>query len=114
MNPSAGRFPAFDPATAPPNKGEVTRWLLAGCDGDARALDALAPLVHDELHRQAARFFRRERPGHTLQPTVLVNEVYLRLINRNEVSWQNRAQFFGIAAESCGGFWSITRAAARP
>jgi RNA polymerase sigma factor (TIGR02999 family) len=88
---------AGHPAT--PDKGEVTRWLIAGSDGDAHALESLLPLVYEELHRQAVRFFRRERPGHTLQPTALVNEVYLRLINQHDVSWQNRAQFFGIAAQ---------------
>ena len=81
------------------DKGEVTRWLIVGSEGDANALESLLPLVYEELHRQAVRFFRRERAGHTLQPTVLVNEVYLRLINQHEVSWQNRAQFFGIAAQ---------------
>jgi RNA polymerase sigma factor (TIGR02999 family) len=85
--------------SATPKKSEVTRWLIAGSAGDARALEALLPLVYDELHRQAVRFFNRERAGHTLQPTALVNEVYLRLINQREVNWQNRAQFFGIAAE---------------
>src|ERR1044072_4383066 len=82
-----------------PDKGEVTRWLIAGSDGDANALESLLPLVYEELHRQAVRFFRRERPDHTLQPTALVNEVYLRLINQHDVSWQNRAPFFGIAAQ---------------
>jgi RNA polymerase sigma-70 factor (ECF subfamily) len=82
-----------------PDRSEVTRWLIAGSAGDVRALEALLPLVYDELHRQAVRFFHRERAGHTLQPTALVHEVYLRLINQHEVNWQNRAQFFGIAAE---------------
>jgi RNA polymerase sigma factor (TIGR02999 family) len=59
----------------------------------------LLPLVYEELHRQAVRFFRREREGHTLQPTALVDEVYLRLINQHDVNWQNRAHFFGIAAQ---------------
>lgn len=84
---------------APPDKGEVTRWLIAGSDGDAHAVESLLPLVYEELHRQAVRFFRRESAGHTLQPTALVNEVYLRLINQHEISWQNRAHFFGIAAQ---------------
>lgn len=95
-----------DPASEVPekevralDKGEVTRWLIAGNAGDAHALESLLPLVYDELHQQAARFFRRERAGHTLQPTALVNEVYLRLIDQQEASWQNRAQFFGIAAQ---------------
>ncbi len=82
-----------------PDRGEVTRWLIAGSAGDTHALESLLPLVYAELHRQAVGFFRRERAGHTLQPTALVNEVYLRLINQQEVSWQNRAQFFGIAAQ---------------
>ena len=55
--------------------------------------------MYDELHRQAMRAFSRERPGHTLQPTALVNEVYLRLADQHAMKWQNRAQFFGIAAQ---------------
>jgi RNA polymerase sigma-70 factor, ECF subfamily len=90
---------ASEKAAATPDKGEVTRWLVAGSGGDPHALESLLPLVYEELHRQAVRFFRQERVGHTLQPTALVNEVYLRLINQHEVSWQNRAQFFGIAAQ---------------
>src|SRR4029077_4611193 len=86
--------------SAAPDKNEVTQWLIAGSGGDARALEALLPLVYDELHQQAVRFFNRERAGHTLQPTALVNEAYLRLINQHEVNWKNRAQFFGIAAET--------------
>lgn len=82
-----------------PEKGDITRWLIAGSGGDAHALESLLPLVYEELHRQAVRFFRAERAGHTLQPTALVNEAYLRLINQHQVSWQNRAQFFGIAAQ---------------
>ena len=77
---------------------EVTRWLIAGSNGNAEALESLLPLVYEELHRQAVRFFRRERAGHTLQPTALVSEVYLRLVNQDEVNWQNRAHFFAIAA----------------
>ena len=91
--------PEEEGETPIPNQGEVTRWLIAGGAGDAHALESLLPLVYEELHRQAVGFFRRERPGHTLQPTALVSEVYLRLINQHEVSWQNRAQFFGIAAQ---------------
>lgn len=90
---------ASEKEAATPDKGEVTPWLIAGSKGDAHALESLLPLVYEELHRQAVRFFRRESPGHTLQPTALVNEVYLRLVNQHEVSWQNRAQFFGIAAQ---------------
>jgi RNA polymerase sigma factor (TIGR02999 family) len=90
---------AGEDAALVPTRSEVTRWFIAGSNGDAEALDHLLPLVYDELHRQAVRFFNRERAGHTLQPTALVNEVYLRLINQHDVNWQNRAQFFGIAAE---------------
>ena len=82
-----------------PSAADLTRWLSACKKGDTTALEALLPLVYDELHRQAVRFFSRERAGHTLQPTALVNEVYLRLMNQQEVSWQNRAQFFGVAAQ---------------
>jgi RNA polymerase sigma factor (TIGR02999 family) len=82
-----------------PSTTQITQWLLASKEGNAGALESLLPLVYDELHRQAVRCFRRELPGHTLQPTALVNEVYLRLVDQNEVNWQNRAQFFGIAAQ---------------
>jgi len=81
------------------SKGEITRWLAAYQGGDPDALEKLLPLVYDELHRQAMGFFGRERAGHTLQPTALVNEVYLRLINQREATWRNRAQFFAIAAQ---------------
>jgi RNA polymerase sigma factor (TIGR02999 family) len=57
------------------------------------------PLVYNELHRLAARYLRRERQGHTLQATALINEVYLRIIDQRQVNWQNRAQFFGVAAQ---------------
>jgi RNA polymerase sigma-70 factor (ECF subfamily) len=84
---------------AMPSRREITQWLAACEGGDSEALERLLPLVYDELHRQAVRFFSRERAGHTLQPTALVNEVYLRLVDQREVKWQNRAQFFGIAAQ---------------
>jgi RNA polymerase sigma factor (TIGR02999 family) len=90
---------ASEKENAIPDKGEVTRWLVAGSEGDAQALESLLPLVYEELHSQAVRFFRRESAGHTLQPTALVNEVYLRLINQHDVTWQNRVQFFGVAAQ---------------
>ena len=76
----------------------VTRLLLAWRDGDAEALDRLIPLVHAELHRIARSFMRRERAGHTLQTSALVNEAYLRLIDAQNVSWQNRTHFFSLAA----------------
>ena len=81
------------------SKTHITGLLVAWSGGDREALDHLMPLVHDELHRQAARYLGRERRGHTLQPTALVNEVYLRLVDQTKVKWQNRAQFFGIAAQ---------------
>ena len=78
---------------------EITQLLAACQKDDPVALGKLLPLVYDELHRQAIRVFARERAGHTLQPTVLVNEVYLRLVNQREATWQNRAQFFAIASQ---------------
>jgi RNA polymerase sigma-70 factor, ECF subfamily len=81
-----------------PSASEVTQLLLAWSDGDQSALEKLVPLVHQELHRLAKRHMSRERLGHTLQTTALVNEAYLRLINVKQVSVQNRAQFFGLSA----------------
>jgi RNA polymerase sigma factor (TIGR02999 family) len=82
--------------SSPPS--EVTQLLLAWSEGDPVALEQLTPLVHRELRRIANNHFRRERPGHTLQATALVNEVYLRLVDQRQVDWQNRAHFFAIAA----------------
>jgi RNA polymerase sigma-70 factor, ECF subfamily len=79
---------------------EITKLLHAWSDGKAEALDALVPLVYDKLHAQASRFLRRERIGHTLQTTALIHETYLKLINQREVNWQNRAHFFGVAAQA--------------
>jgi RNA polymerase sigma-70 factor, ECF subfamily len=76
----------------------ATRLLLAWSAGDRQALDQALPLVYDELHRLAAQYLARERPNHTLQPTALVNEAYLRLIGQQRTDWRNRAQFIGIAA----------------
>ena len=76
---------------------EVTQLLLAWGEGDAAARDRLIPLVHAELRRLARAYMRRERDGHTLQTSALVNEAYLRLVP-GQMSWQNRAHFFGIAA----------------
>jgi RNA polymerase sigma factor (TIGR02999 family) len=77
----------------------VTQLLLAWQGGNQAALDELFPIVYDELRRLARGYLRQERPGHTLQPTALVHEAYLRLIDQRSVSWQNRAQFFGLAAQ---------------
>jgi RNA polymerase sigma factor (TIGR02999 family) len=78
---------------------EVTQLLIDWGNGDQAALDKLLPLVEEELRRLASRYMRRESPGHTLQTSALVNEAYLRLIEQKSVHWQNRAQFFGIAAQ---------------
>jgi RNA polymerase sigma factor (TIGR02999 family) len=77
----------------------VTALLRAWSDGNLEARDRLVPLVYDELHRRAAAHLRRERRDHTLQPTALVNEVYLRLVNQRRADWQNRAQFLAVAAQ---------------
>src|SRR5215813_13665604 len=77
---------------------EITELLLAWNQGDRKARDELAPLVYDELRRIARGYLRHERHDHTLQPTALVNEAYLRLIDQSRVNWQNRAHFFGAAA----------------
>jgi RNA polymerase sigma-70 factor, ECF subfamily len=78
---------------------DVTNLLLRWSEGDRDALDRLIPLVYGELHRIAGRHLRAERQEHTLAPTALVNEVYLRLVIQRQVSWQNRTQFFGVAAQ---------------
>lgn len=78
---------------------DVTELLLAWSDGDESAREQLMPLVFDELHGIAQRYMVRESSDHTLQPTALVNELYLRLVDRRRVRWRNRAQFFGFAAD---------------
>jgi RNA polymerase sigma factor (TIGR02999 family) len=78
---------------------EITQLLVAWNKGDATALEQLTPLVHTELHRLAKHYMAGERPGHILQTTALVNEAYLRLIDWKNVQWQNRAHFFGLAAQ---------------
>jgi RNA polymerase sigma factor (TIGR02999 family) len=78
---------------------DVTKLLLAWNKGDRGALDLLMPIVYDELRRLARRYMRSESPGHTLQATALVNDAYIRLVDQTRVNWQNRAQFFGVAAQ---------------
>ena len=78
--------------------GGITQLLLKWSGGDSSAREELMPLVYDELRRLASAYLRRERANHTLQPTALVNEAYLRLVDQQKVEWQNRAQFFGLAA----------------
>lgn len=82
-----------------PSAHEVTDLLVKWGRGDQAALDALLPLVHQELRRRAHRYLARERRGHTLQTTALVNEAYLRLVTQAEVRWQDRAHFFAVSAQ---------------
>jgi RNA polymerase sigma factor (TIGR02999 family) len=81
----------------PPN--EITERLIAWGAGDMAALDQLVPIVYQELRRMAGNYLRQENPGHTLQPTALVHEAWLRLVDQARVDWRNRAQFFGVAAQ---------------
>lgn len=78
--------------------GDVTQLLKEWRGGSREALDRLLPLVYGELRSQAARYLRRERAGHTLQPTALVHEAFIKLVGQHSTPWQNRAQFFGVAA----------------
>lgn len=84
---------------ARPAHTEVSQLLVAWGQGDQEARDKLLPLVYDELRRVASRHLRRERPDHTLQTTALVHEAYLKLVDQQHAHWQNRAQFFAIAAQ---------------
>ena len=77
----------------------VTQLLVDWSKGDEKALEKLMPVVYDELRRLARNYLRRERPDHTLQPTALVNEAYLRLVDQRTARWQNRAHFYGVAAQ---------------
>ena len=79
--------------------GDVSRLLQAWGRVDVRAGDELLPLVYRELRRRAQAYLRSERPDHTLQATALVHEAYLRLVGQDRVTWQNRAQFFGLASQ---------------
>ena len=80
-------------------RNDVTRLLIDWSKGDAAARDQLMPLVYNELRRMARRYMRYEQVGHTLQPTALVHDAYIRLIDQTRVQWQNRAHFFGVAAQ---------------
>ena len=79
--------------------GEITQLLMQLKNGDRSVEDQLIPLVYGELRRLARHYMRMERQGHTLQPTALVHEAYLKLIRQNEVDWQSRAHFFGLSAQ---------------
>ena len=82
------------------NPGNLTQMLKQWSDGNQSVLNELMPLVYDELRRQASRYLRRERAGHTLQTTALIHEAYLKLIDQKTVAWQNRSHFFAIAAQA--------------
>ncbi len=82
-----------------PSSSEITELLHAWRGGDRLALERLTPLVYEELHRMPKHYMARERNGHTLQTTALVNEVYLRLVKVKEVEWQDRAHFFAVSAQ---------------
>jgi RNA polymerase sigma-70 factor, ECF subfamily len=84
-------------AQCPPQ--EVTQLLHLWCQGDQAALGELVPLVYDELHSRAHHYMQHERPGHVLQTTALINEVYIQLIDAPKVNWQDRAHFFAISAK---------------
>jgi RNA polymerase sigma-70 factor (ECF subfamily) len=78
---------------------DISSLLHAWSEGDQNALERLTPVVYDELHRLARRYMRRERPGHSLQTTALVNEAYMRLLDYKRIEWQDRAHFFAISAQ---------------
>ena len=86
------------PQNGDPLTRRITHLLKEWSDGDQEALEELTPLVYEELRQQAARYLRKERPGHSLQATALIHEAFLRLIDVKDVEWQNRAHFFAIAA----------------
>jgi len=89
----------MDTHDAPPGHS-ITSLLLAWRGGERAALDQLIPVVEKELRRLASYYIRRQRPGHTLQTSALVNEAYLRLIDYKRMAWQNRAHFFAVAAQA--------------
>src|SRR4029079_1749560 len=79
---------------------DVTQLLVQWMKGNRAALDELTPLVYEELHQRARNYLRHERPDHTLQPTALIHEVYLRMVGESLPQWQNRAHFFAIASRA--------------
>jgi RNA polymerase sigma factor (TIGR02999 family) len=85
-------------SSQPPGSGGVTDLLIAWSDGNREALNGLMPLVYADLRRVAAAYMQREPSDHALQPTALVHETYVRLIDQRQVKWRNRAHFFGVAA----------------
>src|SRR5664280_2100079 len=87
------------PQPGEPPADEISTLLRAWSDGDHAALDKLTPIVYHELHRLAGRYMHRERPGHSLQTTALVNEAYMRLVDYRRMQWQDRAHFFAVSAQ---------------
>jgi len=82
-----------------PGTGNITQLLIEVTNRNSAAVDVLLPLIYDELRSLAANYLRRERSNHTLEPTALVHEAYLRMVDQTQVNWQNRAHFFGVAAQ---------------
>jgi RNA polymerase sigma-70 factor (ECF subfamily) len=82
-----------------PAGGEISTLLRAWSDGDQSALDRLTPIVYEELRHLARRYMKRERPGHSLQTSALVNEAYIRLVDYERMQWQNRAHFFAVSSQ---------------
>src|SRR5277367_7095067 len=82
-----------------PAGNDISTLLRAWSGGDQGALEKLTPMVYDELHRLARRYMKRERPGHSLQTTALVNEAYTRLVDYKRMQWQDRAHFFAVSAQ---------------
>ena len=97
-NPGLARMEKEAQSSRPPG-GDITLLLRAWSEGDQSALEKLTPIVYHELHRLAGRYMRRERPGHSLQTTDLVNEAYMRLVDYKRMQWQNRAHFFAVSAQ---------------
>src|SRR5918912_473021 len=82
-----------------PGMENITQLLIEVTNRNSAAVDVLLPLIYDELRSLAANYLRRERSNHTLEPTALVHEAYLRMVDQTQVNWQNRAHFFGVAAQ---------------
>jgi RNA polymerase sigma-70 factor (ECF subfamily) len=82
-----------------PDVGDISALLRAWSDGDQSALERLTPIVNEELHRLAQHYMKRERPGHSLQATALVNEAYMRLVDYKRMQWQSRAHFFAVSGQ---------------
>src|SRR5262245_62930970 len=97
--PTSDLYAQMSGPMTPPSPN-ITRLLLDWRNGDQSALDRLMPLVYEELRRMANHYMRNERRGHTLQTSALVNEAYLRLVDHENIEWQNRAHFFGVAAQA--------------